>query len=93
MLEWFRDLFFGKKKEQPPVVDRPAVVPGAIPEPVVVVKVEPAVVNTQITDAVTTAPIAAVGMTGSLAATSMAAAAAVKPKRKYTKKTKAKKKV
>lgn len=75
MLEWFRDLIFGKKKEQPPVsVAAPAV-------------------NTQITDAVTVTPIANVGMTGSLAATSMAAAAAVKPKRKYTKKTKVEKKV
>lgn len=74
MLEWFRDLFFGKKKEQPPVS-------AAAPA-----------VNTQITDAVTSAPVASVAMTGSPAATSMAAAAAVKPKRKYTKKTKKEKK-
>lgn len=64
MLEWFRDLIFGKKKEQ-------------------------TTVNSQITDAVTTkAPVTSVAMTGSVAATSMAAAAAAKPKRKYTKKTK-----
>lgn len=64
MLEWFRDLIFGKKKEQ-------------------------TTVNPQITDAVTTkAPVATVAMTGSVAATSIAAAAAVKTKRKYTKKIK-----
>lgn len=74
MLEWFRDLIFGKKKEQPPVS-------AAAPA-----------VNTQITDAVTSAPVAAVAMTGSLAATSMATAASMKPKRKYTKKIKTEKK-
>lgn len=76
MLIWLRDKIFGK-----PVVDKPAETTPAV------VQAPPApVINTQITDAVTVAPVVVAGVTGSLAATSMTAAASVKPKKTYKKK-------